>query len=348
MTVTRVLTQRCIARLVEQVGLDVLLDQLIARLATAFAEHDPGIVETFVRTGFRYTKPDLGLIEWMPAMEHGRRVSIKTVGYHPANPVERGTPSVLATTSLHDTTDGRLLALCEATFLTALRTGAASAIVTDVLAVDGADTLGMVGCGAQAVTQIHAISRIRPVAHVLAFDANAAVAATLEPRLRRAGLNTTVELAQPDEIVAASDVLCTATSVEPGAGPVFRDGPHRPWLHVNAVGADHPGKIEVPAAFLARALVVPDLLEQCIAEGESQQVPAEGIGPEMAELLRHRGRYEHHRAGLTVFDSTGWALEDLIAAELVLDHAERLGEGFALDLQPTPRDPYDPYEFLRS
>ena len=168
MAITRVLTQRCIAQLVGVIGLDALLDEMIARLTAALTHYDPAITETFLRTGFRYTKPDLGLIEWMPAMEHGRRVSIKTVGYHPTNPVDRGTPSVLATTSLHDTTDGRMLALCEATFLTALRTGAASAVVTDVLAVPDAATIGVIGCGAQAVTQIHAIAasgwycRVRP------------------------------------------------------------------------------------------------------------------------------------------------------------------------------------------
>lgn len=347
MAVTRVFTQRCIAQLVGDVGLDVLLDELIARLAAAFADHDPAVTETFLRTGFRYTKPDLGLIEWMPAMEHGRRVSIKTVGYHPTNPVDRGAPSVLATTSLHDTVDGRMLALCEATFLTALRTGAASAVVTDVLAVADATTMGVIGCGAQAVTQIHAIARVRPIERVLAYDTDATVAATLAARLSRAGISASVELcAGPGDVLEAVDILCTATSVEPGADPVVGDTGHRPWLHVNAVGADHPGKLELPVALLARAVVVPDLVEQCVAEGESQQIPRHRLGPDMAELLRHRHRYEHHRADLTVFDSTGWALEDLIAAELVLDHAERLSLGFALELQPAPADPYDPYEFL--
>jgi ornithine cyclodeaminase/alanine dehydrogenase-like protein (mu-crystallin family) len=345
--ITRVLTQRCIAQLVGAIGLDALLDEMIARLATALRDYDPATTETFLRTGFRYTKPDLGLIEWMPTMEHGRRVSIKTVGYHPTNPTDRGTPSVLATTSLHDTTDGRMLALCEATFLTALRTGAASAVVTDVLAVRDATTIGVIGCGAQAVTQIHAIARVRPIERVLAFDTDADVLATLADRLRRAGIRATVDVrTHPAEILETVDILCTATSVEPGAGPVVADAAHRAWLHVNAVGADHPGKLELPAGLVGRAFVVPDLVEQCVTEGESQQVPRDRLGPEMAELLRDRHHYEHRRTSLTVFDSTGWALEDLIAAELVLDHAERLDVGYALELQPAPVDPYDPYEFL--
>jgi ornithine cyclodeaminase/alanine dehydrogenase-like protein (mu-crystallin family) len=347
MALTRVLTQKCIASIVERVGLDVLLDELIGRLATAFATYDRRSVQTIVRGGFRYASPEFGLIEWMPAMESGRRVSIKTVGYHPANPVAHGAPSVLATTSLHNTADGRLLALCESTFLTALRTGAASAVVTDALAIPDASTLGVIGCGAQAVTQIHAISRVRPIARVVAFDIDRRIAGTLARRLGRAGLATSVDLVDAAApVVTGVDILCTATSVSPGAPPVVPDVAHRPWLHINAVGADHPGKRELAAGLVARAVVVPDDLEQCAAEGEVQHVAPDRIGPELADLVRHRGRYEHLRAQLTVFDSTGWALEDLVAAELVLDHAERLDEGFALELQPSPGDPYDPYEFL--
>ena len=347
MAATRILSQACIGRIVDDVGLDDLIDQLIERLIDACRHHEPTMMTSIARDGFRYTKPDLGLVEWMPVMDLGRRVAIKTVGYHPSNPSERGAPSVLATTSLHDTMDGRLVALCEATFLTAIRTGAASAVVTDILAVPDASTLGVVGCGAQAVTQIHAITRVRPIDSVVAFDANAGVAASLERRLRRAGLDVPCELTDnADDVVVRSDIVCTATSVEPGAGPVIGDVDHLPWLHVNAVGSDHPGKIEIPLSMLQRAHVFPDLRAQCITEGESQQLTADRIGPELPDLVRERGAYEALRSSLTVFDSTGWALEDLIAAELVLDHAERLDEGFVLDLQPMPADPHDPYEFL--
>ena len=346
---TRVLTPSCIAAIVRDVGLDAMLDDLIERLGNAFAAHDPEVIETIMRDGFRYTKPDFGLIEWMPSMETGRRVAIKTVGYHPNNPVERGAPSVLSTTSIHDTNDGRLLAVCESTFLTAMRTGAASAIVTDVLAIENATALGMIGCGSQAITQIHAISRIRPIQTVTAFDADATVAATLAERLDRAGVPARVEVVDTAaEVIEGVDVLCCATSVEPGSDPVVPDIDHRPWLHINAVGADHPGKLELPGPLLRRAVVIPDLLEQCLEEGESQQIDRNELGPTMPELVRHRSRHEHWRGVLTVFDSTGWSLEDLVVAEMMLDHAERLDEGFEFDLQPTPRDPYDPYEFLGS
>ena len=345
---TRVIGAGDLARIVERVGLDALLDELIHRLEQALQRHDEEITTTFDRAGFHYRKPDLGLLEWMPAMEVGRRVVIKTVGYHPTNPVQRALPSVLATTALYDTSSGQLLALCEATVLTALRTGAASAVATDLLARPGPVSLGVVGCGAQAVSQVHAMSRIRDVERVLASDTDPDVAATLADRLAFTGIP--VEVVGPDatdELLASADVICTCTSVDPGAGPVLPDGEHRPWLHVNAIGADFADKVELPLGLLRRSYVVPDVLSQCKAEGECQQLDDDEIGPDLAQLVRDPAGAAAASARPTVFDSTGWSLEDLVAVELVLEHAEAFDLGVVVDLQAAAPDPYDPYGVLR-
>jgi ornithine cyclodeaminase len=347
---TRIIGVDDLGAIVDDVGLTPLLDQLIDRLRQTLQTFDPALLVTQDRTGFHYDKPDLGLVEWMPAMDVGRRVSIKTVGYHPSNPTQRGSPSVLATTAIYDTTDGRLLLLCEATVLTALRTGAASAVATDVLAAAGAGVLGIVGCGAQAVSQVHAISRIRPIGKVFAFDTAPAVARSFPQRLALAGIDVDVEVLDDRELgwlVAESDIICTCTTVEPGAGPVLPESDHRPWLHINAVGADFAGKRELPASYLDRALVCPDVAAQCLLEGEAQQLAATDLGPDLAGLVRNRGEYLRYRQLPTVFDSTGWALEDLVAAELVSEHSERLGVGTEIALQPLPADPYDPYHAVR-
>ncbi len=347
---TRIISVDDLAAVVSNVGFDPLLDELIVVLRQALATHDPRRLQTQDRTGFHYDQPGLGLVEWMPAMDVGRRVSIKTVGYHPSNPAQRNSPSVLATTSLYDTTDGRLVMICEATALTALRTGAASAIATDILAIPEASVLGVVGCGAQAVSQIHAISRVRAIRRVIAFDTDAAVSQSLPRRLATVTGEVTVEVVTEDDLgrlVAESDVLCTCTTVEPGAGPVIPESEHRPWLHINAVGADFSGKLEIPTAYLHNALVIPDVPGQCLIEGESQQLLAGDLGPDLAQLARNAGEYRRYRDLLTVFDSTGWALEDLVAAELIGRHCERLDLGTTIELQPTTDDPYDPYQRIR-
>lgn len=348
MVETRVLGARDLAVLIAQVGLDALLDELIGRLVAALERHDDELLVTQDRAGFHYLKPDLGLVEWMPAMEVGRAVAIKTVAYHPSNPEQRAIPSVLATTALYDTTSGEQLALCEASTLTALRTGAASAIATDILAPEGPITLGLVGAGAQAVTQAHAISRVRTIERVLVTDTSRETATSLPARLAFLGVPVgLVDIEEVAGLVATVDVLCTCTSVAPGDGPVISDGDHRAGLHVNAVGADFAGKVELPRALLERSLVVPDVRSQCLVEGECQQLDPGAIGPDLAGLVQQREHYRASAGRTTVFDSTGWSLEDMVAVELVLRHAERLGIGTMVDLQPSGVDPYDPYAVLR-
>lgn len=348
MASTRVLTAADVATIVRSVGLDAVVDDLIDRLSDALVHHDPEILATIDRAGFDYVKPDVGLIEWMPAMEHGRRVSIKVVGYHPSNPVERLTPTIQAVTSLFDTADGRLISMCESSLLTALRTGAASAIASDVLTVLGPVTVGIVGCGAQAVSQLHALSRVRPIERVLAYDTDTDVAATFRSRVPVAG--GCIEVLGADQLsvlTTEADIICTVTSVGVGDGPVFTDVGLRSGLHINAVGSDFPGKLELPRSLLRRALVCPDVVEQCLREGESQQLERAMLGPDLADLVRNKANWIGHRETLTVFDSTGWALEDLVAAEMMLDHAQRLGVGLDIELHLASNDPYDVYEAVR-
>ncbi|MDY7105946.1 MAG: ornithine cyclodeaminase family protein [Actinomycetota bacterium] len=344
----RVVRADDVARLVRHHGVDVVLDELIGRLTDALAAHEPTKVRTPARAGFHYELPTAGLIEWMPAMDLGRVVAVKTVGYHPTNPTERALPTVMSSTSLYDTGTGRLLAVVDSTLLTALRTGAASAVATDVLARPGPVVVGLMGCGAQAVTQLHGIARVRPVERVLAVDADATVAASFARRV--AFIDRPIEIVAPADrsrVLSESDVVCTATSVDVDAGPVLDDGEHHEWLHINAVGSDFPGKRELPGPLLDRSVVCPDLLEQCVVEGELQGTRPENIGPDLATLVQQRARYEELRSRLTVFDSTGWALEDLVAAELALDLAGDLGLGMTVALHDVGDQPHDPYLAIR-
>lgn len=335
---------------IQSTGLDWFMDQLIDHLRTAFRNYDEAEVQHLTRDGFSYTSPKMGLVEWMPAMTVGQMVAIKTVGYHPDNPGDRQLPSVLATTSVYDTNTGRLVAVCEATMLTALRTGAASAVMTDAMTSPGPITLGVVGCGAQAVTQILAISRIRPIERLVVADTNRRVAETLGERLPTVALPpglapTVLDISDFTELVPELDVLCTCTSVDVEKGPVIELHGAKPGLHVNAVGSDFPGKIELPIDYLRSAVVVPDDTAQCLVEGESQQLEAHEVGPDMVEVLTDPAHRELVNQR-TVFDSTGWSFEDLIAVELFVRHATDLGLGTTIAFQHKPLDPYNPLELL--
>lgn len=341
---TLVLGADDLAELLSQVGPDRLMDLMIERLRARCLdlEHTPTAVRD--RDGFRYDKPALGLLEWMPTHEIGGPVVVKMVGYHPTNPVQRRMPSVIATTSMWDTDSGHLVAIADSTLLTAVRTGAASAVATDLLAPDRPVTVGVVGLGAQAVTQVHAISRVRTIERIVGIDTDDDVAATFARRVAFLGVPVEiVPTSRAATIVSEVDVLCTCTSVDIGAGPVIGDAPPRPCLHVNAVGADFPGKLELPTGLLDAAFVVPDVLTQCLAEGECQQLDRDRIGPELQELVRNPALATARRDTVTVYDSTGWAVQDAVALQLAVELAGLHGLGTSIRLELLPTDPYDPY-----
>ena len=340
---TRILSADDTRSLVRRVGIDALMDQLIDDLDAALRVFDPQHTDIPVRAGFDWQRPVPGLLEWMPACD-GSQVTMKIVSYHAANPDGRGLPTVISTISAYEVGTGRLVAVVDGSLLTALRTGAASALASRVLARSDSRTLGLIGCGAQAVTQLHAISRLFPVERVLVHDADPGIAASFAQRV--AFMDPAVEVVDVARAVGEADILCTATSVEPGHGPVLADRASRPWLHVNAVGSDFPGKTELPASLLRRAFVATDFPDQAMKEGECQQLERADIGATLADLVRDPGRFHQRRGELSVFDSTGWALEDQVVLDLFLRHADALGLGTEMAIEHVSGDPRNPYQDL--
>lgn len=345
---TMVLSAHDIGRIVERIGLDLLMDELIAAITQALTDHDPSICITPPRHGFHYDdERSLGLIEWMPAMRARRQVTVKMVGYHPHNPQRWGIPTILSSVNVFDVATGHLTGIADATFLTAMRTGAASAIASRALAQPDSRNLGLIGVGAQACTQLHALSRVFDFDQVLIHDVDAAAMRSFASRVACLGLDLRIETADLPTLLQHSDILCTATSVDAGAGPVFSNETLRPWLHINAVGADFPGKVEIPLHVLQHAFVFPDFLDQALKEGECQQLRAEEIHATLVDVIRDPSVYASHRRKLSVFDSTGWALEDEIAATLMLGYADEMGIGQRVALESISPDPKDPYGFMK-
>ena len=340
---TLIVTEADIGTIFAEVGIDQLMDETIATLERAFAEYGDGATTIRARTGFVYDVPEPGLVEFMPAMRGRKRVVMKVVGYHPGNPVNRGLPTILATNSLYDVTNGHLIALVDGTFATAVRTGAASAVASTILAKPDSRTLGIIGTGAQAVTQLHALSRRFAFDRVFVHDIEDAHQASFVSRAGFVGLP--IEIVDKAEVLARADILVVATSNAVGAKPVVVRGPHQTHLHINAVGSDIPGKVELAREFLSDAGVFPDYREQALVEGECQQLSPDMVGLELHELIKHPAKGIAYRNGLTVFDSTGNPLEDLAITEILVGHAKRLGLGQDLVVEAGVYDALDPYRF---
>ncbi|MEU9890327.1 ornithine cyclodeaminase family protein [Sphaerisporangium sp. NPDC051011] len=344
---TRLISQFDIERIVRAIGRHNLMDRVIDRLAEGLAELGREKREISPpRGGFDRDYPTPGVLEWMPHYVSGDSITIKTVSYSPMNPQRYGLPTILSNLARYDSATGRLVALTDGVVLTAMRTGAASAVASRLLADPRSSVLGLIGAGAQAVTQVHALSRVFPLEKVLVWDVDPAHAESLASRVAFLGLP--VEVAPPGVILARADVISTVTSVAVGGDPVLPSGPYRPHLHINAVGSDLVGKTELPRPLILKAFVTADHLEQAYREGECQQLvdepsAAELIGPSLAELCASPDLATGLRGRLTVFDSTGFALEDHLAMDVLLEAADEVGAGSTLRVEYHPADTLDPY-----
>ena len=350
-TKTLLLSSFDIQEILRHFGVDWTMMTLVERLTTAISNYNPQQLSIPVRSGFYYEKPEPGLIEWMPLHDHndqGGKVLIKVVGYHPSNPGKFDLPTIVSTISEYDTNSGHLCALIDGVLATALRTGAASAVASKLMAKPSSSVLGLIGCGTQAVTQLHAISLCFNIERVLIYDIDSSASSSFEKRCSALNLDIDFVSADIEEIVKNSDILCTATSVDIGAGPLFSNMETKPHLHINAVGSDFPGKIEIPFELLQKCFVCPDFIEQAIVEGECQQLQQKDIGAGLVEVVQNADKYAYLQNERSVFDSTGWALEDKVVMDLFLDCALELGLGQELEIEHRPGDTKNPYDFLKA
>lgn len=255
-------------------------------------------------------------------------VGLKWVNSHPANPARHGLPSVMGLYILSDPATAVPRAILDATLLTALRTGAAAAVATRHLASPEARTLGIVGAGVQAGVLIRAHQVLRPDWDLVVADRDPAAAARVVATF--GGRVGTVEEA------SGCDVVCTST---PSRTPVVLDAWVRPGAHLNAMGADAEGKQEVEEALLYRAQVFWDDPEQAAHSGEVNVPLHHGayrrdqIAGTLGAVVcgAHPGRTGPN--AITLFDSTGLAVQDLALATRIVEAAERAGVGDAIDLR---------------
>jgi ornithine cyclodeaminase/alanine dehydrogenase-like protein (mu-crystallin family) len=345
---TLILTASDVNTLMQKYGINRLMDDLIFRLIKEFENFNDIDTVIPIRSGFNYDSEHVGLVEWMPIYKTGEEVVIKVVGYHPKNPTIFNLPTILSTISSYDTKTGHLKGLVDGVLLTALRTGAASAVATKYLAHPESSILGLIGCGAQSITQLHAISRLFPIKEVLIYDTDTEALESFQNRSSLLGLNIEVIHKEIVDILKESDVICTATSIEVGKGPLFKHYNHKPHLHINALGSDFPGKIELPKSLLKESFVCPDFTEQAKIEGECQQLLDDEIGSDLFTVIQNYDEYNHLKDELTVFDSTGWALEDQVVMDLFLDLAHEFKIGMEVSLENISDDVKNPYHFLYS
>ena len=316
-----VLTRRDVEAAIELDALEQAIAEALAGLAEQTWRQPP-------RVQFRPegSSARLGL---MPAYraEGQALFAVKSVVVAPDNN-GRGLDTHQGVVVLHDGVDGRVVAVIDATSITALRTAAASAVATRLLARSDCQVIAILGTGTQARAHVASMRRVFPRAAIRIWGRSNTRAEMLAEELDLQAC------ASPEAAASKADVICTVTA----AGcPILNRAMVSPGCHVNAVGASAPDRREIAGDLIAAASRFVDSRAQATAEcGEFLLAQREGLlladhpCAEIGEVLlgQRAGRVEDTE--ITVFKSLGLAVEDLAAAALALNEALRRGLGQAI------------------
>lgn len=299
------------------------IDAMLDALAGALVILSSGITSVPPRTAARI--PDLGLMGVMAGYVPGVALEVKLVSVFPGNH-SRGLPSHQALIALFDESDGALLALMDGTYITAIRTGGAAAVAARALARNDATVLAILGAGVQGGSHLETFTRVRDFKEIRVASRDRAKATALAARHPRASVATSFE-----EAVRGADVVACCTDARE---PVIRREWLLPGVHVSSVGGTFGPELDSETVAAGKVFVEwrgAALNPPPAGAHELQGLDADRI-TEVGEVLAgtRPGRTSEH--DITVYKSTGHAVEDAATARLVYDRARAEGMGVTLPL----------------
>ncbi|MDU0313062.1 ornithine cyclodeaminase family protein [Phycicoccus sp. M110.8] len=259
--------------------------------------------------------------------------AVKVMTDTPANRA-KGLPVQQSLIVVVDGERGHHEAILDGGAITRIRTAAASAVATRHLSLPGARTLGVVGAGGLALAHVRAIREVRPIERVLVWSRTRARAEGLARELRAEGVQVEV-CAGEEQVVREADIVCTLT---PSRDAHVRGAWFHPGQHVNVVGAPpRPDHREVDTEGIRRSRVVVDSRAVALEESGDVLIPiAEGAvsadhcSTELGEVVTGTAPGRRSPGDITLFDSVGLGLQDLVTARLVIDRARAEGVGTEL------------------
>lgn len=262
----------------------------------------------------------------MPAFVKPSSCGLKWVNVHPNN-FKRKLPSVMAMILVNDPSNGVPLAVLEGGLITKLRTAAAGAVAAQALARKESKKAALIGCGAQAIPQIEALATLFRLKQVSVWGYRAEEASRLCKHLGRKFSRIAFKpFSSIERCVQDADIVVTIT---PSRHPLIKKAWIKPGTHINAVGADAPGKQELDARILSDAVVVVDEYDQAIHGGELNVPVSRGqfkpsqIHASLGEILIGRRTGRKNTREITVFDSTGLAIHDVALASAAVELAKK-------------------------
>lgn len=314
----------------DQSDVQSLLDMpsTIEAVEKGFEQHGLKKVQMPAKSYLIFEKHN-GDLRTMPAyMEEEDIAGVKIVNVHPDNR-QRGLPTVMGVVVLNSTQTGEPLVIMDGTLLTDMRTGAAGGVAAKHLARKDSHVVGMVGVGDQARTQLLALSKVMDIQEVKLFCRNMAHCDHFEKDMSHV-MNCEFLKKEKIQDVCDCDILVTTTPVRE---PLVMSEWVQEGTHINAIGADAKGKEELDPGLLLRARIVVDDLVQASHSGEVNvplskgMITAKDICCELGEIVAGIRPGRQSDDEITVFDSTGLAVQDMVTANMVYRKALEQGIG---------------------
>lgn len=318
----------------KDVELVLKMDDAIEVVEEAFKELAVGSAHMPVR---QVIKIQNGTVGFMPAYLQGMNaVGVKVVSLFAQNPTKHNLPTTLAVVLLTNPENGTLLAIMDGTFLTAMRTGAASGVATKYLSRKDAAELGVIGTGVQARTQVAAVCRVRPIEKVKAYDVIPTRRESFCKEIAKTYKVTVQGVETCEDAARGSDIIITCSTSKT---PVLNGAWLEEGTHVNAIGSHAPDARELDSAVIKKAKLVVDSREAALKEAGDILIPiseglitADHIYAELGEVVAGKKLGRQNDSEITIFKSQGLAIQDVSTAMKTYELAKKKKIGKNLTL----------------
>ena len=302
----------------DQINDLISMEEAIRAMGTAFAQLSNG--EAVVPPRLSLDIPDKNATSLvMPAYATGSPYyTVKIVSVNYSNP-DKGLPLIHGIVQVFDAENGKHVANLDGASITAIRTGAASGLATDLLAKENANVCAVFGTGVQAASHIEAVLEVRPIEKIMVFSRSKPSAEKFCSTLA----NQVECVIGKKESLLEADIVCTTT---PSSSPLFETDEIKPGCHLNVVGSHQPSFREVPTGLVARSKIIVDKREACEQEAGDLIIPVqegswsfEHLHGELGQVVSGDIIARESENEITLFKSVGNAIQDHAMAHLIME-----------------------------
>ena len=302
----------------DQINDLISMEEAIRAMGTAFAQLSNG--EAVVPPRLSLDIPDKNATSLvMPAYATGSPYyTVKIVSVNYSNP-DKGLPLIHGIVQVFDAENGKHIANLDGASITAIRTGAASGLATDLLAKENANVCAVFGTGVQAASHIEAVLEVRPIEKIMVFSRSKPSAEKFCSTLA----NQVECVIGKKESLLEVDIVCTTT---PAQSPLFETDEIKPGCHLNVVGSHQPSFREVPTGLVARSKIIVDNREACEQEAGDLIIPVqegswsfEHLHGELGQVVSGDIIARESENEITLFKSVGNAIQDHAMAHLIME-----------------------------